>query len=59
MGQRVQSPSSTTRATRSSTLLYQTIAEHFLTWHALASAGQFGGQGDHHTPMAYVRLAFR
>jgi hypothetical protein len=31
------------------TLLYQTIAEHFETWHELASAGQFDGQGDHHT----------
>jgi len=27
------------------TLLYQIIAEHFETWHALASAGQFDGQG--------------
>ena len=26
------------------TLLHQTIAEHFETWHALASAGQFDGQ---------------
>ncbi len=32
------------------TLLYQTIAEHFETWHQLASAGQFDGQGDHRTP---------
>jgi hypothetical protein len=32
------------------TLLYLTIAEHFETWHALASAGQLDGQGDHHTP---------
>ena len=31
------------------TLLYQTIAEHFETWLDLASAGQFDGQGDHHT----------
>ena len=31
-------------------LLYQTIAEHFDTWLELASAGQSGGQGDHHTP---------
>ena len=29
------------------TLLHQTIAEHFETWHALASAGQFDGQGVH------------
>ena len=41
------------------TLLYQTIAEHFETWHTLASAGQFDGQGDHHTPKPYVRQAFR
>ena len=41
------------------TLLYQTIAEHFETWHALASTGQFDGQGDHHTPKPYVRQAFR
>ena len=41
------------------TLLYQTIAEHFETWHALASAGQFDAQGDHHTPKSYVRQAFR
>ena len=41
------------------TLLYKTIAEHFETWHALASAGQFDGQGDHHTPKPYVRQAFR
>jgi hypothetical protein len=39
------------------TLLYQTIAEHFETWHELASAGQFDGQGDHHTPKPYVRQA--
>ena len=31
------------------TLLYQTIAEHFETWLELAIAGQFDGQGDHHT----------
>ena len=41
------------------TLLYQTIAEHFETWHELTSAGQFDGQGDHHTPKPYVRQAFR
>jgi hypothetical protein len=39
--------------------LYQTIAEYFETWHALASVGQFDGQGDHHTPKPYVRRAFR
>ena len=41
------------------TLLYQTIAEHFETWHQLASCGQFDGQGDHHTPKPFVRQAFR
>lgn len=41
------------------TLLYPTIAEHFETWHELASAGQFDGQGDHHTPKPYIRLTFR
>ena len=41
------------------TLLYQTIAEHFETWFELASAGQFDGQGDHHSPRPYVRQAFR
>jgi len=41
------------------TLLYRTIAEHFETWLELSSAGQFDGQGDHHTPPAYVEKAFR
>ncbi len=41
------------------TLLYKTVAEHFETWLELASAGQFDGQGDHHTPPAYVEKAFR
>ena len=41
------------------TLLYQTIAEHFETWFELASAGQFDGQGDRHTPKPCVRQAFR
>jgi hypothetical protein len=55
-GKRVQRPSSTTRATPSvRTLLYQTIAEHFETWFELATAGQFDGQGDHHTPKPYIR----
>lgn len=40
-------------------LLYRTVAEHFETWLELASAGQFDGQGDHHTPAAYVEQAFR
>ena len=40
------------------TLLYQTVAEHFETWLELASAGQFDGQGDHHSPKPYVRKAF-
>ena len=41
------------------TLLYQTIAEHFEIWHELASAGQFDGQGDCHSPKTFVRQAFR
>jgi len=41
------------------TLLYRTVAEHFETWLDLASAGQFDGQGDHHTPAPYVEKAFR
>jgi hypothetical protein len=32
------------------TLLYQTVAEHYETWLALASAGPFDGQGYHRTP---------
>ena len=32
------------------TLLYRTVAEHFETWLDLASARQFAGQGDQHTP---------
>ncbi len=28
------------------------------SWPARASAGQSGGQGDHHTPKPYVRKAF-
>ena len=39
--------------------LYRTFAEHFGTWLELASAGQFDGQGDHHTPAPYVEKAFR
>ena len=38
---------------------YRTVAEHFETWLELSSSGQFDGQGDHHTPRAYVRQAFR
>ena len=41
------------------TLLYQTIADHFETWLELACAGQFDGQGDHHTPKPCVCQAFR
>lgn len=41
------------------TLLYRTAAEHFETSLELASAGQFDGQGDHHTPPAHVEKAFR
>ena len=40
-------------------LLYETIAEHFETWFDMASADQFDGQGDRHTPKPYVRQAFR
>ena len=40
------------------TLLYQTVADHYETWLDLASAGQFDGQGDHHTLKPYVRKAF-
>jgi hypothetical protein len=36
------------------TLLYQTVAEHYETWLELASAGQFDGQCDHHTPKPFV-----
>ncbi len=39
------------------TLLYQMVAEHYETWLELASAGQFDGQGDHHTPKPFVRKA--
>ena len=39
-------------------LLYQTVAEHYETWLELASAGQFDGQCDHHTPKPFVRKAF-
>lgn len=35
------------------------VADHFETWYSLASAGQFDGQGGHHTPKPYVRQAFR
>ena len=41
------------------TLLHSTVAEHFEIWLDLASCGQFDGQGDHHTPRAYVRQSFR
>lgn len=40
------------------TLLDRTIAEHFKLWLELASAGQFDGQGHHHTPKPFVREAF-
>jgi Putative transposase/Transposase zinc-binding domain len=39
--------------------LFQTIQTHFETWLALASSGQFDGQGDHHTPPRFVEQAFR
>jgi hypothetical protein len=41
------------------TLLYQTIAQHYESWLELVCAGQFDGQGDHHSPKPYVRQAFR
>jgi hypothetical protein len=41
------------------TLLYRTIAGHFETWLELASAGQFDGQGEHHTAPTDVVQAFR
>jgi len=34
------------------------VAEHYETWLDLASAGQFDGQGDNHTPKPFVRQAF-
>jgi hypothetical protein len=40
-------------------LFYRTIAGHFETWLALASSGQFDGQGDLHTPAPHVETAFR
>ncbi|CAN5689765.1 IS91-like element ISVsa3 family transposase [soil metagenome] len=40
------------------TLLYRIVAADVETWRALASAGQFDGQGDHHTPSTYVTQAF-
>jgi hypothetical protein len=40
------------------TLVYQTVAEHYETWLELASAGQSGGQGEHHSPKPHVRQAF-
>jgi hypothetical protein len=52
-----ESPSSPRHPER--TLLYQTVAAHFETWLELTSAGQFDGQGDHHTPKPYVRQTFR
>jgi len=35
------------------------VAEHFEARLQLASAGQFDGQGDHHTPPGYVEKAIR
>jgi hypothetical protein len=40
-------------------LFYRTIADHVDTWLALASSGQFDGQGDLHTPALYVETVFR
>jgi hypothetical protein len=58
-GKRVPNPKLYNPRHPERTLLYQTIAEHFETWFELASAGQFDGQGDHHSPRPYVRQAFR
>jgi len=44
---------------RTYNLLYRIVAAHFEIWLELASAGQFDGQGDHHTPPSYVKKAFR
>jgi hypothetical protein len=38
--------------------LYQTLVAHYESWLALASAGQYDGQGDCRTPKAYVRKVF-
>lgn len=40
------------------TLLYKTVAEHSEAWLDLVSAGQFEGQGDHHTCKPHARKAF-
>jgi len=40
-------------------VLYRTVDAHLEAWLALSSAGQFNGQGEHHTPAAYVEQAFR
>jgi hypothetical protein len=37
-------------------LLEQTVAKHFETRLELTSAGQFDGQGDHHSPKPCVRV---
>ena len=37
--------------------MYQTLVAHYESWLALASAGQYDGQGDCRTPKAYVRKA--
>ncbi len=38
--------------------LYLTVAEHDETWLEVDNAGQFDGQGDHHSPRPFVRQAF-
>jgi Transposase zinc-binding domain len=38
---------------------YRRFQTHFETWLALASSGQFDGQGDHYTPPRFVEQAFR
>jgi hypothetical protein len=41
------------------TALCKTVQTHFETWLALASSGQFDGQGDHYTHPRFVEQAFR
>jgi hypothetical protein len=39
-------------------LFYRAIADHVETWLAIASSGQFYGQGDMHTPARYFEPMF-
>jgi hypothetical protein len=59
VGNRVLCPDSTTRAILSATFSTKplpSISRPDTRWQV---AGQFDGQGDHHTPRPYVRQAFR